>query len=42
MKLDIAYGKDGMSIEVPDENCVKVLRMTAISMGSPRVSAERK
>ena len=28
MKLDMAYGKEGLVIEVPDHNVVKVLRMT--------------
>ncbi|MBN1291770.1 MAG: nickel-dependent lactate racemase [Candidatus Latescibacteria bacterium] len=28
MNIDIAYGKDGLSIEVPDKNLVKILRMT--------------
>ena len=28
MKLEIAYGKEGLAIDVPDKNLVKVLRMT--------------
>ena len=28
MKIDIAYGKEGLTIEVPDKNLVKILRMT--------------
>ena len=28
MNIDIAYGKEGLSVEVPDENLVKILRMT--------------
>jgi nickel-dependent lactate racemase len=27
MKIEIAYGKDGLAVEVPDKNLVKVLRM---------------
>ncbi len=27
MKIDIAYGKEGLAVEVPDRNIVKVLRM---------------
>jgi len=27
MKIDIAYGKEGLTIEVPDDNLVKILRM---------------
>ncbi len=27
MKIELAYGKEGMSFDIPDENCVKVLRM---------------
>ena len=28
MKIEIAYGKEGLAIEVPDKNLVKILRMT--------------
>ena len=28
MKIDVAYGKNGLTVEVPDENLTDVLRMT--------------
>ena len=28
MKIDVAYGKEGLTIDVPDKNVVKVMRMT--------------
>ena len=39
MKVQIAYGKTGLEIEVPDRNLVKVLSMTpAAALSNPEVS----
>ncbi len=42
MKLRIAYGKDGLDVEVPDRNLVKVLRMTENPVISDPARATRE
>jgi len=43
MKITLSYGKEGLPIEVPDQNIVKVLRMTEKPViGNPEAEVQKK
>jgi len=43
MKIEMAYGKKGLSIDVPEKNCVKVLRMSNMpALDDPTTETENK